>query len=221
MCGLVIKGRDTARRRVVPDAGPSLIHAGPVRVLAVDPGLTRCGLGAVDGLPGRRVVLVAVDVIRTPRSASLPERLHGLADAVDGWLEQLRPDVLAVEQVFAQANVRTVMGTAQAAGVAVLAAARAGIPVAVHTPSEVKAAVTGSGRAGKDQVAAMVTRILALPARPTPADAADALALAVCHLWRGPAEPPATGVPTGATPTLAQQQWAQAARRAGNVAARR
>lgn len=187
-----------------------------MRVLAVDPGLTRCGLGAVDGLPGRRVALVAVDVIRTPSSASLPERLHGLADAVDGWLEQLRPDVLAVEQVFAQTNVRTVMGTAQAAGVAVLAAARAGIPVAVHTPSEVKAAVTGSGRAGKDQVATMVTRILSLPARPTPADAADALALAICHLWRsgGPE------VRSGAL-TTAQQQWADAARRAGNVGARR
>ena len=195
-----------------------------MRVLAVDPGLTRCGLGAVDGLPGRRVALVAVDVIRTPSSAGLPERLHGLADAFDGWLQQLRPDVLAVEQVFAQTNVRTVMGTAQAAGVAMLAAARAGVPVAVHTPSEVKAAVTGSGRAGKDQVAAMVTRILALPSRPTPADAADALALAVCHLWRsgGPtssASPDLTSASPG--PTSAQRVWADAARRAGNVAGRR
>ncbi|MFI7588857.1 crossover junction endodeoxyribonuclease RuvC [Spongisporangium articulatum] len=188
-----------------------------MRVLAIDPGLTRCGVGAVDGLPGRRVSLVAVDVIRTPAGDPVPERLRGLADALDGWLDQLRPDVLAVEQVFAQVNVRTVMGTAQAAGVAFLAAARFGIPVAVHTPSEVKAAVTGSGRAGKDQVAEMVTRILHLPARPTPADAADALALAVCHLWRGGT--PSAGSAGELTP--AQQKWAEAARRAGNVGTRR
>jgi len=154
-------------------------------VLGIDPGLTRCGLGAVDSLPGRRVTLVAVDVIRTPPHAELAVRLLGISEAVEGWLDQLQPDVLAVERVFSQHNLRTVMGTAQAAGVAVLAAARRGIPVAVHTPSEVKAAVTGSGRSGKEQVAAMVTRILSLPEAPRPADAADALALAICHLWRG------------------------------------
>jgi crossover junction endodeoxyribonuclease RuvC len=110
-----------------------------------------------------------------------------VGEAVEGWIEQLRPDVVAVERVFSQRNVRTVMGTAQAAGVAVLAAARAGVPVAVHTPSEVKAAVTGSGRADKAQVGAMVTRLLRLDAVPTPADAADSLALAICHIWRGAA----------------------------------
>ncbi len=79
------------------------------------------------------------------------------------------------------------MGTAQAAAVALLVAARAGLPVATHTPSEVKAAVTGTGRADKAQVTAMVTRLLGLSTRPTPADAADAAALAICHLWRAPA----------------------------------
>jgi len=183
-----------------------------MRVLGVDPGLTRCGLGVVDGLPGRKVVLVAVDVIRTPADADLAARLLGIGEAVEGWLDQLHPDVLAVERVFSQQNVRTVMGTAQAAGVAIMAAARRGIPVAVHTPSEVKAAVTGSGRAGKDQVAAMVTRILALPERPRPADAADALALAVCHLWRDGTA--VTGRVTAATP--AQRRWVEAA--AGSTA---
>jgi crossover junction endodeoxyribonuclease RuvC len=95
---------------------------------------------------------------------------------------------VAVERVFSQHNVRTVMGTAQASGVALAAAARRGIPVSLHTPSEVKAAVTGSGRADKDQIGAMVTRLLRLPERPTPADAADALALAICHIWRGGAQ---------------------------------
>jgi crossover junction endodeoxyribonuclease RuvC len=190
-----------------------------VRVLAVDPGLTRCGLAAVDGRAGRRVDLVAVDVVRTPASADLAARLLGVGEAVEGWLEQVRPDVVAVERVFSQRNVRTVMGTAQAAGVAVLAAARAGIPVALHTPSEVKAAVTGSGRAGKEQVATMVTRILRLPAAPTPADASDALALAICHLWRdGTTAVMAASGPTVVTP--AQRRWVEAAREARRTAHR-
>ena len=190
-----------------------------MRVLGVDPGLTRCGLGVVDGLPGRRVALVAVDVVRTPAEDDLAARLMAIGDAVEGWLDQVRPDVVAVEQVFSQHNVRTVMGTAQAAGVAVVAAARRGIPVAWHTPSEVKAAVTGSGRAGKDQVASMITRILTLPERPRPADAADALALAVCHLWRdGTAARIGPGGATGATP--AQRVWLEAAETARRAARR-
>jgi crossover junction endodeoxyribonuclease RuvC len=100
-------------------------------------------------------------------------------------VEQHKPDVIAVERVFAQHNVRTVMGTGQAAGIALLVAARAGIPVVMHTPSEVKAAVTGSGRANKVQVAEMVKRLLALKEIPKPVDSTDALALAICHIWRG------------------------------------
>ncbi|MGZ4611934.1 MAG: crossover junction endodeoxyribonuclease RuvC [Kineosporiaceae bacterium] len=190
-----------------------------MRVLAVDPGLTRCGLAAVDGRPGRRAVLVAVDVVRMPAAADLAARLLGVGEAVEGWIEQLQPDVVAVERVFSQRNVRTVMGTAQAAGVAVLAAARAGIPVALHTPSEVKAAVTGSGRAGKEQVATMVTRILGLPAAPSPADASDALALAICHLWRDGTA--AVAVPRGGrVVTPAQRRWVEAAREARRAARR-
>ncbi len=110
-----------------------------------------------------------------------------LADGLQGWLDRYEPDAVAVERVFSQHNVRTVMGTAQVSGVALLAAARSGLPAALHTPSEVKAAVTGHGRADKAQVAAMVVRVLRLTAPPRPADATDALALAICHLWRGPA----------------------------------
>ncbi len=183
--------------------------------MAVDPGLTRCGVAAVEGRRGREVALVAVDVVTTPSSDDLAARLLGIGQALAGWLDQLRPDVLAVERVFSQSNVSTVMGTAQAAGIAVLAAAQRGVPVAVHTPSEVKAAVTGDGRSGKRQIAAMVTRILELPETPRPADAADALALAICHLWRG-GPLVTTGLP--GSPTAAQQQWraaAESARRAG------
>jgi crossover junction endodeoxyribonuclease RuvC len=159
-----------------------------VRVLGVDPGLTRCGVGVVDGAPGRPLRLVSVEVVRTPADADVADRLLALAMAFEAAVAAHAPDVVAVERVFSQHNVRTVMGTAQAAAAAILAAARAGVPVALHTPSEVKAAVTGSGRADKAQVAAMVTRLLRLPERPRPADAADALALAICQLWRGAAQ---------------------------------
>jgi crossover junction endodeoxyribonuclease RuvC len=157
-----------------------------VRVLGVDPGLTRCGLGVVDGGGGRTVRCVAVDVVRTPADAPIAERLLAVGAVVEGWIERYRPDVVAIERVFSQHNVRTVMGTAQASGVVALLAARAGLPVAFHTPSEVKAAVTGEGRAGKEQVTTMVTRLLGLAEAPRPADAADALALAICHCWRAP-----------------------------------
>jgi len=156
-----------------------------MRVLGVDPGLTRCGIGAVDGRPGRPPSLVHADVIRTPAGADIAARLLALEEEIDTWLAEYRPDAVAVERVFSQHNVRTVMGTAQAGAVAIVCAARRGLPVALHTPSEVKAAVTGSGRADKAQVTAMVMRLLRLTDPPRPADTADALALAICHLWRG------------------------------------
>jgi crossover junction endodeoxyribonuclease RuvC len=156
-----------------------------VRVLGVDPGLTRCGVGVVDGEPGRPCVLVHFAVLRSEPAADLASRLLHLDREVTGLLAEHRPDAVAVERVFSQHNVRTVMGTAQAGAVAVLAAARAGLPVQTYTPSEVKAAVTGSGQADKAQVTAMVTRLLRLGDPPRPADAADALALAICHVWRG------------------------------------
>src|SRR4051794_20201990 len=158
-----------------------------MRVLGVDPGLTRCGLGVVSGDPGRRLSAVAYGVLRTPATDDVADRLLALDQQITVWIREHQPDLVAVERVFSQHNVRTVMGTAQAAAVAITAAARAGVPVAMHTPSEVKAAVTGSGRADKAQVGAMVTRLLGLDAPPTPADTADALALAICAVWRGSA----------------------------------
>lgn len=157
-----------------------------MRVMGVDPGLTRCGLSVVESGRGRNVVALDVDVVRTPSDAPLAQRLLTISDAVEHWLATHQPDVVAIERVFSQLNVTTVMGTAQAGGVVALAAAKRGVDVHFHTPSEVKAAVTGSGVAGKAQVTTMVTKILALQAKPTPADAADALALAICHCWRAP-----------------------------------
>ena len=157
-----------------------------VRVMGVDPGLTRCGLSVIESGKGRQVIALDVDVVRTPSDLPLHRRLLVISDAVDHWMDTHCPDVVAIERVFSQQNVSTVMGTAQAGGVVALAAAKRGIDVHFHTPSEVKAAVTGNGNADKAQVTAMVTRILTLQTKPTPADAADALALAICHCWRAP-----------------------------------
>lgn len=157
-----------------------------MRVMGVDPGLTRCGLSVIEASSGRKVVALDVDVVRTPANHALPQRLLRISEVVEHWMDTHRPDVVAVERVFAQHNVSTVMGTAQAGGVVALSAAKRGIEVHFHTPSEVKAAITGNGRANKEQVTAMVVRILQLQKAPTPADAADALALAICHCWRAP-----------------------------------
>ena len=156
-----------------------------MRVLGVDPGLTRCGVGIVDGAVGSPISLVEVGVILTPVESPLEQRLLDLDQQLSQWINLWKPDVIAVERVFSQHNVRTVMGTGQAAGVALLLAAKAGIPVMMHTPSEVKASVTGNGRANKVQVAQMVQKILNLETIPKPVDATDALALAICNIWRG------------------------------------
>lgn len=158
-----------------------------MRVLGIDPGLTRCGVGVVEGTPGRAPTLVGVGVIRTSGDLELGQRLSLLEGQIVQWIAEYRPDAMAVERVFARRDVTTIIGTAQASGVALLAGTRAGLAVVEHTPTEVKAAITGSGRADKAQVGRMVMRILRLDAPPSPADASDAVALAICHLWRTPA----------------------------------
>jgi crossover junction endodeoxyribonuclease RuvC len=188
-----------------------------IRVLGVDPGLTRCGVGIVDVAANRTASLVFVTVIRTPIDMPLEQRLLRLGDGFDQYLQQFAPQVVALEEVFAQLNTRTVMGTAQASGVAMLAAARRGLAVGLHTPTEVKAAITGYGGANKKQVATMVQRVLRLDAAPTPADAADALALAICHAWKRP--PTAASTSAGATP--AQKAWLNAERHAAKSAVKR
>ncbi len=176
-------------------------------VLGIDPGLTRCGYAVIQGSPGRPPRAITYSVLRTPPAAELGQRLLELSDAVAALITTYEPEVLAVERVFSQHNVRTVMGTGQAAGVAILAAARAGLPVALYTPSEVKAAVTGSGNADKAQVTAMVTRLLSLAEPPRPADAADALALGICHAWRGAALQRRGLARTGPTGALPAGAW--------------
>ena len=159
-----------------------------MRVLGIDPGLTRCGLGVVEGTVGRPLTLIDVNVVRTSADLPIAQRLVTIEKGIDAWLDEYQPDAVAVERVFARSDSSTIMGTAQASGIALVTAARRGLPIALHTPSEVKAAVSGSGRADKAQVGTMVTRILRLDSPPRPADAADALALAITHIWRGGAQ---------------------------------
>lgn len=157
-----------------------------MRVMGIDPGLTRCGVGIVDGGPGKPLAMVEVSVLRSVSTDDVARRLLAISEALEAMMDATRPDQVAIERMFSRHDVSTIMGTAQAAGVAALAAARRDIPVAWHTPTEVKAAVSGNGRADKAQVTNMVTRLLRLAAPPKPADAADALALAICQLWRAP-----------------------------------
>lgn len=186
-----------------------------LRVLGIDPGLTRCGVGIVDVEPSRRATLVFVGVIRTPPDMPLEQRLLSIGSGIAEILDEYAPEAVALERVFAQHNLRTVMGTAQASGVALHAAAARGLAVGLHTPSEVKAAVTGYGSADKKQVATMVQRVLRLDAPPTPADASDALALALCHAWRtsgggggaGGSGDPGAGASAHGKLTPAQEAW--------------
>jgi crossover junction endodeoxyribonuclease RuvC len=198
----------------------------PLRVLGIDPGLTRCGIGVVDVLPNRTATLVDVLVLRSTADMALEERLLAIGSGIERLLDLHRPGAVAIERVFAQQNRGTVMGVAQISGVALHSAAKRGIPVALHTPSEVKAAVTGYGSADKKQVGTMVARILGLDDVPKPADAADALAIAICAAWRRGSIPSvaapgrrgaaatAAGSGASASTTPAQAVWLAAERAA-------
>lgn len=179
-------------------------------ILGIDPGLTRLGVGVIETGPGRQVSLVHVDVYRTPADREVSARLGSLSAEVDRLLEVYTPDLLALERVFAQHNVRTVMGTAQVSGVVLALAHARSIPVSLRTPSEVKAAVTGHGRADKAQVGKMVQQILGLDDVPKPADAADALALAITEAWRGVSISPAGS----REETPAQRAWREGEQKA-------
>lgn len=176
-------------------------------ILGIDPGLTRLGVGVISHGPGRTVKLVHVDVYTTPPEDDPAARIGALSRRLETVLDEYRPDVVALERVFAQHNVRTVMGTAQISGVVLALAHARAIPVSLRTPSEVKAAVTGHGRASKAQVGSLVQAILGLDEIPKPADAADALALAITEAWRGVA--PGSGS-AKETLTPAQQAWREA-----------
>ena len=184
-----------------------------MRVLGIDPGLTRCGIGVVDVSATRTVRLVYVGVVMTLPELELERRLLAISQGIGNVIDEFAPEAVGIERMFAQHNLRTVMGTAQASGVALQVAASRGLAVGLHTPSEVKAAVTGYGAADKKQVGAMVARVLGLDAVPRPADAADALAIAICHAWKG-----RVPVTTPGSLTPAQRAWRDAEK---SVATRR
>lgn len=192
-----------------------------MRVMGIDPGLTRCGIGVVEVDAARRATLVSVGVARSNKDLATHFRLRDISIALEQELAHHQPDIVAIERVFAHDNLQSVTTTMQVMGVAMSVVGRAGLPMAVHTPSEVKAAITGNGNASKSQVQHMVARVLGLNEVPRPADAADALAIAICHGWRGSgilgAEADGDvqislsgGVKARAQMTPAQAQWAQA-----------
>lgn len=201
-------------------------------ILGVDPGLTRCGFAVVRMRADRSVEWIHHEVQGTGADEALERRILRISRAAEELLDRFAPDALAIERVFAQNNAPTVIGTAQASGVVIAAAAARDVPVAWHTPSEVKAAVTGDGDADKKAVTKMVARILRLEELPRPADAADAMAIAICHGWRsgvgaGFDAQAATathqgartrlqraGAARGNSATPAQRAWQEAERRA-------
>lgn len=152
-----------------------------LRVLGIDPGLSRCGVAVVEGPPHRPRVRRA-GVVRTAPGDPVAARLVALHVDLEAVVREERPDAVAVERVFFNANVRTAIGVAQAAGVALLVAAQAGLQPVEYTPTQVKSGVCGEGHADKEQVGYVVAARLRLTAPPRPADVADALALALCHL---------------------------------------
>lgn len=174
-------------------------------ILGVDPGLTRCGVALIQALPSRKVELVAVDTLKTAPTQELSSRIRQIGEDIEKLIVTHKPSVIALERVFAQANLRSVMGVAQISGVVLYLANKHGIPIELHTPSEVKSAVTGSGRAAKPQIGIAVAKILGLSEIPKPADSADALAIAICNAWKSPSP-----ISPSASPTKAQQQWLSA-----------
>lgn len=182
-------------------------------ILGVDPGLTRCGVAVIDAGSARKVSLIHVDTLKSSPTIELSERLALIADGVEALIVQHKPSVIAIERVFSQANLRSVMGVAQISGVVMYLAKKHKVQVQMHTPSEVKAAVTGSGRAQKAQIGLAVSKILGLAEIPKPADSADAVAIAICNAWRG--SPVQSGSSAGKT--SAQEAWLAAER----VAARK
>ena len=173
-------------------------------ILGVDPGLTRCGLGLIQVGRNRKCHLVDVEVVRTQPDQVSEARIGAIGSRIREIVEKHRPAAIALERVFAQANLRTVMGTAQISGVVYFLADEFNIPVFTYTPTQVKAAVTGSGRAEKKQVGNMVARVLGLDEAPKPADAADALAIAISHAWSG------GSATVSNIQTPAQRAWAAA-----------
>ena len=157
-----------------------------MRVLGIDPGLTRCGLAVVDAEPGKRGNLIHLEVAVSDAKLDPADRLYLIAERIHAVMDEFKPDAVSLERVFAQQNLKTVMGVAQVGGVVLLAARTRNIPAATYTPTAVKAAVTDSGRSDKKQIGNMVKALLNLDEIPKPADAADAIALALCHAWRMP-----------------------------------
>ena len=162
-----------------------------MKVFGIDPGSERTGYGCVE-TDGRRLRLIVCGAITASKADAFPARLARIHLQLTALLEQCRPDSVAIEDLFHAVNVRSALKLGHARGVAMLAAVQSGCPIAEYTPAEVKRAVVGYGRADKAQVQQMVKLLLGLDQAPSPHDAADALAVAICHLHSLPAHVPST-----------------------------
>ncbi|MXW43057.1 MAG: crossover junction endodeoxyribonuclease RuvC [Acidimicrobiia bacterium] len=157
-------------------------------VMGIDPGLSRCGYGVVQTY-GRATQAIAAGIIRTDKSLPTPQRLYQLQNELTQLMQEHRPNVIAIEQVLFQVNVRTAMGVGQASGVAMATAVQAGAEVFEYTPTQIKKTVSGWGAADKSQTSKMVQTLLRLPKPLKPVDAADAMAAALCHLAQSRPQP--------------------------------
>lgn len=193
---MAIASQSAAERRQLSMGAPSgpvgirsrrqpACHRGPMYVWGVDPGLSRCGYAVLD-VSARRPRIVALGVLRSAADAPVPERLHAIQVDVRSLLVEFPPTEVAVERVLFSVNVRTAMGVGQAAGVVMAEAVGAGAKVFEYSPNAVKQAVTGDGAADKAQVERMIGRLLGITTPIRPVDAADAAALALCHLAHAP-----------------------------------
>lgn len=185
-----------------------------MRVLGVDPGLTRCGIGVVDAQALDRLSCVSVSVARSTPGTDQAVRVRSVAGRVKSALDEFQPDAVAIERVFSQHNLATVMGVAQVTGAVMYLATGKDIPVILYTPTQVKAAISGYGGAEKLQVQRMVARVLRLDELPRPADAADALAIAICHIWNAAGTSPTPESVSGGVATDSQRKWREAESRA-------
>ena len=176
-------------------------------ILGVDPGLTRLGIAVIESSTSRKISLKFVNTFKTSPELELSQRIGQLGSDLEALIKTYKPATIALERVFAQANLRSVMGVAQISGVVIFLAQKYSIQLEMHTPSEVKAAVTGSGRAQKAQMGSAVAKILGLAEVPKPADSADAIAIAICNAWKSP-----VSVKVTAGETKAQAAWKAAER---------
>ena len=177
-----------------------------VKILGIDPGLTKCGTGVITSTGNKNVLFEKAYLIKTSFDQTLDDRLKIIGENIIKIIKKHKPDILVCEKVFAQENRASIISVAQVSGAVIYIGSVFGLKVGTHTPTEIKSSITGNGRASKKQVQYMVQKILKLPVELKQADIADSLAVAICHAWN----PASITVDNSLSKTPAQQQWIEA-----------